>query len=79
MDELALGRLGGAHGVEGRIKFVPFSGETGHLLALEAATLRGQGRTLPVQIESVQDIGDAVLFKISGYDSPEAVRALSGL
>ncbi len=79
MDELALGRLGGAHGVEGRIKFVPFSGETEHLLSLKDATLKGAGRTMAIQIESVQDIGEAVLFKIEGYDSPEAVRILSGL
>jgi len=79
VDELALGRLGGAHGVGGRIKFVPFSGETEHLLSLESATLKGKGSTMSVRIESVQDIGDAVLLKIAGYDSPEAVRALSGL
>jgi 16S rRNA processing protein RimM len=79
VDELALGRLGGAHGVEGRIKFVPFSGETEHLLSLKAATLKGKDRTLAIQIESVQDIGDSVLFKIAGYDSPETVRILSGL
>ncbi len=79
MDELALGRLGGAHGVEGRIKFVPFSGETEHLLKLRDATLKGKGSSIAVRIESVQDIGDAVLFKIAGYDSPESVRSLSGL
>jgi 16S rRNA processing protein RimM len=79
VDELALGRLGGAHGVEGRIKFVPFSGETEHLLSLRSATLKGKDRTLAINIESVQDIGDAVLLKILGYDSPETVRVLSGL
>jgi len=79
VDELALGRLGGAHGVEGRIKFLPFSGETEHLLSLRSATLKGKGSDLTIQIESVQDIGDAVLFKIAGYDSPETVRVLSGL
>ncbi len=79
MDELALGRLGAPHGVDGRIRLVSFSGETEHLLALESATLRGDGRVLSVRVESAREYGDGVLLKLEGYDSPEAVKALSGL
>jgi len=79
VDELALGRLGAPHGVDGRIRLVSFSGETEHLLALKSATLRGEGRVLPIRIEAARDYGDGVLLKIEGYDSPEAAKALSGL
>ena len=79
MDELALGRLGAPHGVDGRIRLVSFSGETEHLYELTEATLKGAGRSLRVGVESVAPHGGGVLLKIAGYDSPETVRALSGM
>jgi 16S rRNA processing protein RimM len=79
VDELALGRLGAPHGIDGRIKLVSFSGETDHLLSLTEATLKGGGRTLRVSIESVVPNGAGVLLAIAGYDSPETVRSLSGM
>lgn len=79
MNELALGRLGGSHGLDGRIKFISFSGETEHLVGLTEATLKSAERSLVVRIESVQPGGDGALLKIAGYDSPEAVRVLSGM
>ena len=80
MDELALGRLGAPHGVEGRIRLVSFSGENEHLLKLKEATLKGSdGRVLKIRIESAREFGDGALLKIAGYDSPEAVHVLAGL
>ncbi len=79
MNNLALGRLGGSHGLDGRIKLIPFSGETDHLLGLAEATLKSAERTLVVKIEDVQPHGEGALLKIAGYDSPEAVRVLSGM
>ncbi|MBN2874683.1 MAG: 16S rRNA processing protein RimM [Spirochaetales bacterium] len=79
MDELALGRLGAPHGLDGRIKLVPFSGETEHLHDLAAVSLRGNGRTVQARVASVREAGASVLVKFDGYDSPEAVRALVGL
>lgn len=77
--ELALGRLGKPHGVEGRLRLVPFSGETAHLLSITEASLRGDGRELKARVESIREFGDAALVKFEGYDSPEAASALSGL
>ncbi len=84
MDLLALGRLGKPHGVDGRLRLVPFSGETEHLLRLTEATLRGDGRELSVRIESVtphggSSRGGGALVKIAGYDSPERAATLSGM
>jgi 16S rRNA processing protein RimM len=79
VEQLALGRLGAPHGVDGRIRLVPFSGETEHLFSLTGATLKGPGRELTVRIESVREFGSGVLLKIAGYDAPETVRALSGM
>lgn len=79
MTELALGRIGKPHGVQGMLRLVPFSGETAHILALGEATLRGEGRALKVAIENAREHGDQALIKFKGYDSPEAAAALSGL
>jgi 16S rRNA processing protein RimM len=79
VEDLALGRLGAPHGVDGRIKMVSYSGETEHLLALTEATLRSKDQSRLMHIESVHENGSSVLVKFAGYDSPEAVRALSGL
>lgn len=79
MDLLALGRLGAPHGIDGRIRLVPFSGETAHLLSLSEAVLKGKGREIRVGIESVVESGAGALIKIAGYDTPETVRALSGM
>jgi len=79
VDELALGRLGAPHGVDGRIRLVSFSGENEHLLALTEATLKGAGRIVKIRLESVREFGDGALLKIAGYDSPETVRVLSGM
>jgi 16S rRNA processing protein RimM len=79
VDELALGRLGAPHGVEGRIRLVSFSGENEHLLELSQATLKGGGRTMSVRIESVKEFGDGALLKIAGYDAPETARSLAGM
>ena len=79
MDELALGRLGSPHGVSGHIKLTSFSGESDHLLSLRDATLKGNGRTLRLRIESMREAGAHLLVKFAGYDSPEDVTALAGL
>lgn len=79
MEELALGRLGSPHGVGGFIKMVSYSGETAHLLELSEVTLKGKDRSQPARVESVREAGSGALVKFAGYDSPEAVRALSGL
>ncbi|OHD24712.1 MAG: 16S rRNA processing protein RimM [Spirochaetes bacterium GWB1_59_5] len=80
MEELALGRLGAPHGVEGRIRLVSFSGENEHLLKLKEATLKStDARVLKVRIESAREFGDGALLKFAGYDSPEAVHVLAGM
>jgi 16S rRNA processing protein RimM len=79
VDELAIGRLGGPHGVEGRIRLVVFSGEADHLLSLTEAKLKGADKAMTLRIEDIQSHGDGALIKFAGYDSPETVRVLSGL
>jgi len=79
LAELALGRLGAPHGLDGSIKLVSFSGETGHLTKLDEVTLKGNGRSLKARVESVRETGDSALIQFAGYGSPETVRVLSGL
>ncbi|HPE36085.1 MAG TPA: ribosome maturation factor RimM [Spirochaetales bacterium] len=78
MDELAVGRLGAPHGLDGRVKAVSYSGEIDHLLALDEVVLRKGASTRRVRFESASPLGAGVLYKVAGYDSPEAARDLSG-
>jgi 16S rRNA processing protein RimM len=79
MDELALGRIGAPHGLDGRLKVLSYSGEIGHFSALGTVRLCSQERTLQADIESVMPFGAAALVKFAGYDSPESARVLTGL
>ncbi len=78
MDELAIGRLGAPHGLEGRLKASTYSGEIEHFLRLKSALLKQGDKALSLAIEDVEAHGSGVLIKFQGYDSPESAKALSG-
>jgi 16S rRNA processing protein RimM len=79
MDELAIGRLGAPHGVEGRLKASTYSGETRHFFKLREATLARGDERLRLAVEEVAEHGAGLLIKFAGYDSPEDARALAGM
>lgn len=76
--ELALGRVGAPHGLDGRAKFVSFSGDSSHIGKLGDVTLRKGDDTRRVRVTGASPAGDGALIKFEGYDSPEAVRSLAG-
>ncbi|TFG83880.1 MAG: 16S rRNA processing protein RimM [Spirochaetales bacterium] len=78
MDELAVGRLGAPHGLDGCLKVTSYSGEIEHLLTLKVVDLRKAGSALSLDVEDVSSHGEGVLMKFRGYDSPEAAKALAG-
>ena len=78
MDRLAVGRIGGTHGLDGRLKVVSFSGESEHLTKPGPVELRNATSTLEARVEGGEPYGEGALVKFAGYDSPEAARALTG-
>ncbi|MGD9939173.1 MAG: ribosome maturation factor RimM [Clostridia bacterium] len=78
MDKLAIGRIGAAHGLDGRVKVITYSGESGHFRKLDTVELRDGERSMKAVVQSAAAHGELVLVKFEGYDSPEASRVLAG-
>jgi 16S rRNA processing protein RimM len=68
--------LGSPFGLTGRVKIEPLSGENGHLLTLNKATLRKGELEKEYLIEEV--FSAPLSLKLKGIDSPEAAKALKG-
>jgi len=82
IDRFTSGIVGAPFGIKGFVKVKPLSGETKHLLRIRSVTLRQDGgeRLLNIE-ESALSGGKAAPFlvmRFSGYDSPEAAKALCG-
>lgn len=79
MDRVAVARVGKSHGVKGYVRLISFSGSYEHIHEInEAVIIFRDGKEQRVTIVDVRPLGDQVLVKLAGYDSPEAVRVLSG-
>jgi 16S rRNA processing protein RimM len=67
--------------LEGFVKLRSLSGETGHLLRLSSAVLRGKTGERVYEIEAVravEGVPSVILVKFNGIDTPEAAKTLSG-
>ena len=87
---LAVGLIRSSHGVKGYLKVRPFSGETGHLFGLKEVFVLPRKRAKKggekgfkaprercCKIEDIKPLGDEVIIKFAGVDSPETARELS--
>jgi 16S rRNA processing protein RimM len=78
MDMLAIGKVGGSHGVGGYMKVVSLSGETGHFFKLKEVIIRSGSRQQTLAIEGVKPYkSGAVLIKFQSIDSPEEGKRLT--
>lgn len=77
-SQLAIGRVRSAFGVHGELKVEPFSGETAHFERLQAVTVVAAGSATDIRIDGVRTLGDTLLVKFAGIDSPEDAKRLSG-
>ena len=73
-----MGLVGPPFGLKGFVKVKPFSGETGHLSRLERVILKHGEEEDAWEVEEIVPQGNALLFRFSGIQSPEAARALKG-
>ncbi|GHU36886.1 ribosome maturation factor RimM [Spirochaetia bacterium] len=70
--------VGTPFGVKGFVKIRSLSGETEHLFRLDSVLLRYNNIECSYRIEQCNPLGEGVVFKFFGIDSPEAARTLTG-
>jgi 16S rRNA processing protein RimM len=76
VEEFVIGLIGAPFGVEGRVKIRSLSGEFDHLLSLESVRLRLGEKIAEYRVEAVSASPPSI--KLTGFDSPEAVKFLKG-
>lgn len=79
MDMIAIGKIRTSHGVRGFVKIVSFSGETEHFFNLEKVTLKADRVNREYTIEDVKPLGDSLIIKFTGIETPEKAKALAGM
>jgi 16S rRNA processing protein RimM len=78
MERLAVGVVRTSHGVHGHVKVRSFSGETAHLMSIVQVRLRKDNREKDYTVEEWRALGDGVLLKLQGIDTPEKAKELAG-
>jgi 16S rRNA processing protein RimM len=81
MSFIEVGRVTGLHGVHGKIKVAPLSGDPSGLLAAKVVRVVGAGDPVPereYEVVAAHRAGGCAVFSLRGVDSAEAAGALSG-
>ncbi len=78
LDEIAIGRVRKTHGIKGYLKILSYSGEYDHFFELKKVTLKNKGKSRVFEIEKVAPLGDEILIKFKGLETPEEGKLLSG-
>ena len=77
-DMLVIGRLGSPHGVQGFLRVLSYSGETGHFAALGEVLVVREGERRVVRVEESRSSGPDVWLRLAGCSGPEEARAWTG-
>jgi len=77
---VAIGEIGRPHGVRGEVRVTPLTDRPERFQTLGDCVLwdEARDRRLPCRISAARAQGSAVVVALAGYDSPEAVGALTG-
>ena len=78
---IAVGRVTGLHGVHGKVKVAPLSGDPSGMLAVKSLRIEGgrePGAEREYRVVSAHRAGGCAVFSLRGVDSAEAAGALSG-
>lgn len=77
---VAIGEIGRPHGVRGEVRVTPLTDHPERFRTLAECVLwdAARDRRLPCRISGARVHGESLLVAVAGYDSPEAVRALTG-
>jgi 16S rRNA processing protein RimM len=77
-NELSIGTVKAAFGVEGFLAVSSHSGEFGHFKGLTGVTLLLGGKRRAAVIEATRVTGKGILVRFKGLDTPETARSLVG-
>lgn len=80
-DKVCLGRIGAPYGIKGWVKMISFTQPRENLLSYRTFDAghgdAGSGRTL--EMDAGKQHGKGLIAHFVGYDTPEAVRELTGM
>ncbi|KAA0876498.1 ribosome maturation factor RimM [Nitrincola tapanii] len=76
---VVVGRFAAPYGVRGWVKIFSFTEPMDNVLKYLPWQVIHDGRLVQLKLEEGKRHGKGLIAKLSGYDTPEAVRALSGL
>lgn len=76
-DLIAVGKFGKTRGLRGEIYVTPYNSDPDRILGLESAFRISGNEKASFDIERSGVISNRPVFKIRGYDTPEAVGALT--
>jgi 16S rRNA processing protein RimM len=78
-DELVIGIVRGSIGVEGDVAVTSCSGETAHFLGIERIdAVLADGKRVVLSVSRIEEVDKGLLFRFSGFGTPERLAALSG-
>ncbi len=78
MEMISIGRIRTSHGIKGYVKILSYSGEIEHFLDLKHIVLRNNGSEKKFEVENIQPLGDSIIMKFCGIETPELGKSLSG-
>ena len=78
MGMIAIGKIRTSHGVKGFVKILSFSGEIEHFFQLNDILLKKGNLEKRHTIEEIKPMGDSIIIKFDGIDTPEKAKTLAG-
>lgn len=78
MDRLVAGIIRSSHGLRGYVKVYSLSGERDHFFRMKEVVLKQNSLEKVYRIEDVKSLGEGLIVKFEGIESPEEGKRLSG-
>jgi 16S rRNA processing protein RimM len=77
-DYIIVGKIGAPYGVKGWLKIVSFTETIADILNYDPWYLEDHGTWKQIKIDDAKPHGKGIIAKLTGYDSPEVARVLTG-
>ncbi|MES2218819.1 MAG: ribosome maturation factor RimM [Pseudomonadota bacterium] len=77
-DYIVIGKVGTTYGVQGWLKIVSYTESTADIIQYDPWYLEDKRTWQQIKVSVARPHGKGIIAKLSGYDSPEAARTLTG-
>lgn len=78
LKSVVLGKLGKAHGIKGWVRVISFTSPEANILEYRSFDAKGSGKQMALEIDEYKQQSGGFIAHIKGFDTPEAVRTLTG-